>query len=108
MADMITEERLTVSERENVEIKRRLATLEGSFEFISRPLKSVQTYTHNRFEQINRRFGQVDKRFERVEKRLDRIETDVAGLRGNFSGLHRDLPGIVGDVMRQVLKESRS
>ena len=78
------EERLTVLERDNVEIKRRLATNEGQFEFVVGQLRDMQTYMHAKFEEIDGRF--------------DRLEAEVAGLR-------RDLPGIVASSLRDVLRE---
>ena len=68
------EDRLAALEKENVEIKRRLSTMEGQFEYISGQLRDVQLYMHARFEQIDKRFEQVDKRFEQVDKRLDKVE----------------------------------
>ena len=40
-------------------------------------------------------------------QRLERIETDVGELKASLKGLRDDLPKIVGDVMREVLKEPR-
>ena len=43
------EERLSALERENVEIKSRLPTVEGQFEYISGQLRDVQRYMHAKF-----------------------------------------------------------
>lgn len=80
------EERLDRLERENTEIQRRLATVEGQFEFISGQLRTIQTYMHGKFEQ-------VDARFDRVEHGL--------------SSLRQDMPGIVSDAMREVLRQQK-
>ena len=101
------EDRLAALEKENVEIKRRLSTMEGQFEYISGQLRDVQLYMHARFEQIDKRFEQIDKRFEQVDKRLDKVERDVATFRTEVNRRFDELPGIVRDVMREVLAESR-
>ena len=41
-----------------------------------------------------------EQRFDRVESRLDRLEAEGRSLRA-------DLPGMVGNVMREVLREQR-
>lgn len=94
------EERLHALESENIEIKRRLATVEGQFEFISRQLRESHVYMHAKFAEIDERFDAVDRRFDAVDKRFDRIEADLKGLR-------TDLPGMMRDVMREVLAEQR-
>ncbi len=108
------EERLTALERENVEIKIRLSTVEGQFEFISRQLRDSHLYMQAkfaevdmRFERIEGRMGRVEGRLERVESRLERVETGLAEVRGDIRGLREDLPGMMRDVMREVLAESR-
>lgn len=88
------EERLTALEKENTEIKRRLSTVEGQFEYISGQLRDLKLYTHARFEQVDRQIkdmrSEIDARFKAMDKRFDEI------------------PGIVRDVMRDVLAESRT
>src|SRR5262245_7728152 len=41
---------------------------------------------------------QTGERFDRLERRFDNLERNVDTLR-------KDIPGIVGDVMREVLRE---
>jgi hypothetical protein len=53
-------ERVAALERDNIEIKRKLAEVGGQFEFISGQLRAMQTYMHDRFDQ-------VDGRLERLE-----------------------------------------
>jgi hypothetical protein len=47
------EERLAALERDNIETKRKLGELEGSFQFISSQLSGIQTYMPGRFDQID-------------------------------------------------------
>ena len=87
------EERLSALERENVDIKLRLSTVEGQFEFISGQLRDMQVYMHAKFAQIDQRF--------------DRVEAELRGVKAEVASLRRDLPVIVADVMREVLREER-
>ncbi len=64
----------------------RLGQVEGRFEFVSGQLRDMQLYMHAKFAEM--------------DQRLDRIEADVKGLRN-------DLPGMMRDVMREVLAEQR-
>jgi hypothetical protein len=51
----------------------------------------------------------IKSRLDRFENRFDGLEQRFDGLERRFDGLERkvtrDLPGIVADVMREVLKE---
>ena len=42
--------------------------------------------------------AETERRFERVDQRFDRVEAEVRGLRA-------DMPGIVGDAVREALRE---
>jgi len=92
-------------EAEIRDLKRRVSELEGSFGFLTNQVKGVhrdllafQEKTEQRFDRIDGRFGQVDGRLDKVEGRLDHVEKSVKDLR-------HDMPGIVGDAMREVLRE---
>src|SRR5256885_3431790 len=92
-------------EAEIRDLKRRVSELEGSFGFLTDQVKGVhrdllafQEKTEQRFDRIDGRFGQVDGRLDKVEGRLDHVEKSVKDLR-------HDMPGIVGDAMREVLRE---
>jgi tetrahydromethanopterin S-methyltransferase subunit G len=85
-------------EAEIRDLQRRVGELEGSFGFLTgqvrdvhRALLTFQAETKNEFKNVN---GRLDN----VEGRLDRVETEVRGLR-------RDMPGIVGDAVRDALRE---
>jgi len=54
----------------------------------------------------------IKTRLDRVEEKLVGVDLramarKVDGLGSNLAGLRRDLPKIVGDVMRDVLREER-
>jgi hypothetical protein len=50
---------------------------------------------------------QTGQRFDRVSGRLDRIEQEVRGVKADVGALRKDLPSIVGDAMREVLREEK-
>ena len=89
------EQRLTRLERDNVELKREVATLAGQFEFISSQLRAVQVYMHNRFDQIA-------ERFEKVELEIASLRSET---RSEFASLRRDFPKMAAEAMREVLAE---
>ena len=108
------EDRLSALERENVEIKHRLATVEGQFEYISGQLRDVQLYMHakfgdidKRFDRVEQRLDKVEQRLDKVEKRLDKIEVRLGAVETKLDGLIETLPGMMRDVMREVLAEKR-
>jgi hypothetical protein len=92
-------------EAEIRDLKLCVGGTEGSFGFLTQQLKSVhrdllafQAKTEQKFDEMDARFDKVDDKFEKVDSRLDRVEKEVRGLR-------TDMPRIVGDVMREVLRE---
>ena len=115
------EDRLSALERENVEIKHRVATVEGQFAYISGQLRDVQLYMHAKFGEIDKRFDRVEQRLDKVEQRLDKvekrldkievrldkIEVRLGVVETKLDGLIETLPGIMRDVMREVLAEKR-
>ena len=54
--------------------------------------------------------GKVDGlegKVDRLEGKVDRIETELRALRSDFTSSQEKLPGLIADVMREVLRESR-
>ena len=92
------EDRLSALERENTEIKHRLSTVEGQFAFIVGQLRDLQLYMHARFEQMDQRFGGIDRRLNAIDGRMESMER-------KFDKRFDEIPGIVRDVMREVLAE---
>jgi chromosome segregation ATPase len=72
-------------------------------------------------EQIKTRLGRLETQMGRVETEVSGLKTDMSGVKTETSGLktnmgrletefgafRREFPGIVADVMREVLKEQR-
>lgn len=56
----------------------------------------------------------VKTRVGRIEEKVDRLETEMRGLRSDLNGLRSEfnssqgkLPGMIADVMREVLRENK-
>ena len=87
-------------EAEIRDLKPRVSEIEGSFGFLSQQLKSVHKDLLTFQARTEQRFDKIDGGFEKVDGRLDRVERSVRTLR-------QDMPRIVGDTMREVLREQR-
>jgi len=78
-------------EAEIRDLPRRVGELEGSFGFLTGQVRDVHRALLAFQENTN-------SRFDKVEGRLGRVEKEVRELR-------RDMPGIVGDAVRDALRE---
>ena len=56
---------------------------------------------------IKTRLGRVETRLDSVDRKIDSLTKDVGGLKGTVQGLVKELPTIVGQAMREILKEDR-
>ncbi|MBI5909774.1 MAG: hypothetical protein HY848_07465 [Betaproteobacteria bacterium] len=73
--------------------KRRVGELEGSFGFLTEQVQGVHKDLL-RFEE------KADRKLQDHDARFDRLDRDLKGFR-------TDMPKIVGDTMREVLREQR-
>ncbi len=94
-------------EAEIRDLKRRVGEIEGSFGFLTEQVKGVhkdllrfEAKTEQQFEKVDERFDKVDGRLDKIDGRLDHLDTGLRGLR-------TDMPKIVGEAMREVLREQR-
>jgi predicted nuclease with TOPRIM domain len=94
-------------ETEILDLKRRVGELEGGFGFLTQQVQGVhrdligfQQQTNARFDRVEGRLDRVEGRLGGVEGRLDRVESEIRQLR-------EELPTVVGDVMREVLREQK-
>ncbi len=94
-------------EAEIRDLKRRVGEIEGSFGFLTEQVKGVhkdllrfEAKTEQQFEKVDERFDKVEGRLDKIDGRLDHLDTGLRGLR-------TDMPKIVGDTMREVLREQK-
>jgi hypothetical protein len=84
--------------------KRRVDELEGSFGFLTRQIQGVHRDLLSFEEKTDNKLREHDSRFDQIEAglggRIEKVDTELRGLR-------RDMPKIVGDTMREVLREQR-
>jgi uncharacterized protein YoxC len=99
-------------EAEIRDLKRRVSELEGSFGFLTNQVKGVhkdllgfQEKTEQRFDRIDGRFEQVDGSLRKVDGRLDKVEGRLDHIEKSVKDLRHDMPSIVGETMREVLRE---
>jgi len=100
-------------EAEIRDLKRRVSEIEGSFGFLTQQLKSVhkdllsfQERTEQKFEKVDGRFDRLEKEIRDVRKEVGDVRKEVGDLRKEVGDLRKDMPGIVGNTMREVLRES--
>jgi uncharacterized protein YoxC len=87
-------------EAEIRDLKRRVGEIEGSFGFLTEQVKGVHKAVLAFQARTEQRFDQVDGKLDKIDGRLDRVESGLKGLR-------TDMPKIVGETMREVLREQR-
>ena len=85
------------------------------FDELADEVRGEKTVTRHILEQTRRNsddLAALKTRMARVEEKVDGLTADVGGLRGEVGGLRAELhglrdaiPGIVRDVMREVLNE---
>lgn len=56
---------------------------------------------------LKTRMERVEEKVERIEEKVDRLDTDLRGLRNDFNSSQAKLPGIIAEVMREVLRENK-
>ena len=93
-------------EAEIRDLKRRVSEIEGSFGFLTQQLKSVHKDLLSFQERTEQKFEKVDGRFDRLEKEIRDVRKEVGDVRKEVGDLRKDMPGIVGNTMREVLRES--
>jgi hypothetical protein len=83
------------------------------FDALEQEVEGEELVTRHILEQTRRNgddLSAIKTRLDRVEEKLDGVDLKslarkVDGLDKKFDGLTKNLPGIVGDVMREVLRE---
>jgi predicted nuclease with TOPRIM domain len=101
-------------EAEIRDLKRRVGELEGGFGFMAQQVQAVhrdllgfQEQTDQRFDKVDARLDRVDGRLDKMDGRLDRVEGRLGRVETEVRQLREELPSVVGDVMREVLRERK-
>jgi predicted nucleic acid-binding Zn-ribbon protein len=63
---------------------------------------------------VKTRVDRIEEKVDRLEQKVDRLETEVRGFRNDLNGLRSEfnssqdkLPGMIAEVMREVLRETK-
>jgi len=75
--------------------------LNGRVDVVEHEVDGEKLVTRHVLEQSRRNSDDLAA----IKTRLDRVERKVDGLEQGLSGLRKELPKIVGDTMREVLRE---
>jgi hypothetical protein len=82
--------------------------LKARVDVVEREVDGEKTVTRHVLEQTRRNgddLAAVKSRLDRHDQRFDNLERRFDGLERQVDALRKDLPSIVGDVMRDVLRE---
>src|SRR5262249_24751235 len=78
------------------------------FDELVREVEGEKIVTRHILEQTRRNgddLAAVKSRLDRHDQRFDLVEREIRGLRNEIRGLPDELPTIVGDVVREALRE---
>ena len=56
---------------------------------------------------LKTRMERVEEKVDRLEQKVDRLDTEMRGLRSDFNSSQVKLPGLIAEVMREVLRENK-
>ena len=56
---------------------------------------------------LKTRMERVEEKVDRLEQKVDRLDTEMRGLRSDFNSSQTKLPGLIAEVMREVLRENK-
>ena len=56
---------------------------------------------------VKTRVDRIEEKVDRLEQKVDRLESEVRGLRSDFNSSEEKLPGMIAEVMREVLRETK-
>lgn len=87
-----------------------LKRVEDRVETVAREVdgeKLVSRYILKQSRQNGDDLVAIKMRVERIEEKVEKLETELRGLRSDFSSSQSNLPGMIAEVMREVLRENR-
>ena len=56
---------------------------------------------------VKTRVDRIEEKVDRLDQKVDRLETDLRGLRSDFNSSQEKFPGVIAEVMREVLRETK-
>lgn len=78
------------------ELERRVSALEAAQNDTTQTLRWVVT-----------KLGKISAVQDEHTLRLERVESDVREVKADLKGLRNDLPSIVGEAMREALRDGK-
>ncbi len=91
-------------EAEIIALKQRVDALEGSFGFLTEQPKGVHRQLIAFEAETRQNFKRIDARLEKLEAGLEEARADRQAIRAEMNKRFDELPGLVGDVVREVLR----
>jgi hypothetical protein len=93
------------------DLKRRVGELEGSFGFgllthqissLHKDLLAFEARTEQRFNKVDERFDCLEGKVDGLDRKIDSLDRKIDA---KVDGLAGTLPAIIGDAIRDVLRE---
>jgi chromosome segregation ATPase len=97
-----------VTREEFQHLQARVSTVEQEIEgekMVTRHILEQSRRNGDDLAAVKSRLDCHDQRFDNLERRFDGLERRFDGLERKVDTLRKDIPTIVGDVMRDVLRE---
>jgi tetrahydromethanopterin S-methyltransferase subunit G len=85
-----------------------LKRVEERVEFVAQEVdgeKLLSRYILKQSRQNGDDLAAIKTRVDRIEEKVDRVESEMRGLRSEFNSSQERLPGVIAEVMREVLRE---
>jgi t-SNARE complex subunit (syntaxin) len=70
-------------------------------------LKTRTERIEERVEKLEQKFDKLEQKVDKLEQKVDKLDQKVDKLDQKVDRLEAKLPGMIADVMREVLRESR-
>ena len=92
------------------EFEARVGVVEREVEgekMVTRHILEQARHNSDDLAAIKTRLDRVETRLDGVETRLGGVENQTGGIGRKLDSLTRDLPRLIGDTMREVLREQK-
>lgn len=97
-----------VTREEFTHLKTRVDVVEREVEgekMVTRHILEQSRRNGDDLAAVKTRLDRLEHRFDGLERNFDGLKQSFDGLEQGFNGLKQELPKIVGEVMREVLRE---